>query len=72
MEQSNDATASDARAKTVGAPVPPALYQRLMRIKTEHKLSSIKAALLLAAEHGCDALLHEKKAEAPPLTPTTW
>lgn len=48
--------------KTVGVPVPPALYKRLVLVKERHGLSSIKAAVLMASDHGCAALLNEKKA----------
>lgn len=43
-------------AKTIGVKIAPALYERLEQIKTRHNLTTIKDALVLAAERGAYGL----------------
>ena len=45
------------KPKTIGVKTPPELYARLTQLKKAKGLKSLKEAMLLAAEKGCDELL---------------
>lgn len=58
-------TPRDDGAKTVGVRVPPSMYAMLVAMKEQHKLGSIKEAVILATKIGLDVMKERGTLSAP-------
>lgn len=52
-------------AKTVGVVVPPDMYAKLVAMKEQHRLGSIKQAMILATQIGLDVMKERGSLSAP-------
>ena len=60
MKQAAAGDSKDVRGKTVGVKVPPHIYARLLKVKAQFELKTMKATMLFVAEKGIERVLDGK------------